>query len=81
MLLGEASYSLYLLAYPLGAFYSLASDRLPFVPARESLLGFVVYFVFCVATSLLVYTFFEKPCRRWVRAFLSPRALAKATLT
>jgi peptidoglycan/LPS O-acetylase OafA/YrhL len=81
VLLGEASYSLYLLAYPVGALYSLASENLDFVPPRASVMGFVLYFVLCVASSLIVYTFFEKPCRRRVRAFLSPRTLAPPALT
>lgn len=71
LLLGEASYTLYLLGRPISNFYEGASSHVTFIPALRSFWGFVLYFVICVSASLLVYTVFEKPWRHKVRALLS----------
>jgi peptidoglycan/LPS O-acetylase OafA/YrhL len=71
LLLGEASYTLYLLGRPISNFYEGASRYVTFIPAISGFWGYGLYFVICVLASLLVYTMYEKPCRRKVRTFLS----------
>ncbi len=71
LLLGEASYTLYLLGRPISNFYEGASRYARFIPTISSFRGYVLYFGLCVLVSLLVYTLFEKPCRQKIRVFLS----------
>lgn len=79
ILLGEASYTLYLLGKPIANFYEGASRYGRLVPAISGFWGFGLYFVLCVAVSLLVYAVFEKPCRQKVRALLSGPKLVALT--
>jgi Predicted acyltransferases len=80
MLLGEASYSLYLFSNPFGYMYASVAKYLTFLQSRDGIGGFIVFFLFCVAGSILVYVAFETPCRRRMRALLSPdkQALSRA---
>jgi peptidoglycan/LPS O-acetylase OafA/YrhL len=77
LLLGEASYALYLLGRPIASFYEGASRYTTFIPAISGFWGFLLYFSICVLASLVVYALIEKPCRQKVRALLSrPKLVA-----
>lgn len=62
LLLGEASYSLYLMHGPVAGLFRLTGA--PF----ETGLPLIAYVIAAIATSLLVYRFIEVPSRRWIRA-------------
>jgi len=64
VLLGEASYSLYILQIPMYNVYSAATMRL--VDA-DPLLKFIGLVVFLIVTSILSYLYFEKPANRYLR--------------
>ena len=65
VLLGEASYSIYILHIPLGHCWYTLTDRVlgPNLPAW---LDFFLYFGFVVVVSVLVFRHFETPLRRWI---------------
>ncbi|HEY1265582.1 MAG TPA: acyltransferase [Terriglobales bacterium] len=66
VLLGDASYSLYLLhGTVIGIYFSPFN---PSAPTRHtSLLGVIGGIAICVAISIAVYLFIEEPARRWLR--------------
>jgi peptidoglycan/LPS O-acetylase OafA/YrhL len=67
VLLGEASYSLYILQYPVHRIYNLLiSDRL----ALSEHLDFYVFFIFLTLVSLCTFFLFEKPTNKFLRYFL-----------
>ena len=68
-LLGEASYSLYILMVPLGTIVSNVARRLHF--NLTTILGVAVYIVIAVGISILSLKWVETPARRWIRARLS----------
>jgi len=79
--LGEASYSLYLLSYPVALYYTAASLHLPWLlPSRSGLAGIGCYFAISLVSSLIVYSYFEKPCRHKLRALLSREKPARANV-
>jgi peptidoglycan/LPS O-acetylase OafA/YrhL len=73
VVLGEASYSLYILADPLGNIYHSASKRFHWLPPQAQAGGFAIFFALCVACSVLVYIFLEMPTRKRLRNFLVTR--------
>ena len=73
VVLGEASYSLYILASPLGDLYHSISKRVDWIPPSSQAGGFALYLTLSVACSVLVYILLETPTRRWLRNFLAER--------
>jgi peptidoglycan/LPS O-acetylase OafA/YrhL len=71
VLLGEASYGLYILHWPAHALF--ASLNLP----SNSPVAFGAYAALCLAASLLSLRFLETPLRYAIRRRLSPRILAQ----
>ena len=67
LLLGDASYALYLVHNPLIS----VSSRLVAAVAPNWLAGMALGMAASVAGSLIFYLVYEKPARRWVRARLS----------
>ena len=69
-LLGEASYSLYILHMPLGWWWAWLTRGmvLPAIP------GFAAYFVSAVLISILSYRYVENPLRRWILGHRAHRA-------
>ena len=66
VLLGDASYSLYLLHGLVVGIYFMPFQ--PNAPPRHATLGGVMLGIaIAVAVSILVYLFLEQPCRRWLR--------------
>ena len=63
LLLGEASYSLYL-------FHESAIFAL--LPILGNTLGVVAFLLLIVGFSILVFTFVEAPCRKWIRERTMP---------
>jgi peptidoglycan/LPS O-acetylase OafA/YrhL len=74
VLLGEASYALYILQAPLNEWYETIVRHLHLIPAKSSdlpatlLIGFLV---FLCAASVLTYLCVERPCRKWLRRSLT----------
>lgn len=71
--LGEASYSLYILSEPLEAIYHSVARRSHWIPSEAHVAGWAVYFVFTVVVSILTYIKIETPCRRRLRSVLGTR--------
>lgn len=71
VMLGEASYSLYLLSSPVYFFCNFFAKRFSQLPQLNTGLGYGLYFLISIACSLLVYFQFEKPWRRKMRMLLS----------
>ncbi len=72
VLLGEASYSLYIVHMPLAMWYASLAKRL-FEGARPGW-DFPLYLALSVGLSLLLYRLVELPARRVVRAYFARRA-------
>jgi peptidoglycan/LPS O-acetylase OafA/YrhL len=66
VLLGEASYSTYILHYPLWDWLANPLARHGWAHVLRSPAWFLVYLVALVALSLLSYRFVERPCRSWI---------------
>jgi peptidoglycan/LPS O-acetylase OafA/YrhL len=76
-LLGEASYSLYILQFPLhGVYERLIGPHLGLGP----LANFWALFAFMVGVSVAVFLLFEKPANRFLR-FRLPQLLQSARQT
>lgn len=73
--LGEASYALYILHYPLMIWYYNAVV-LPFELSRTAM--FYSYLVILIALSCLVFRFMETPARRLIRSYKSDAARSSA---
>lgn len=73
VVLGEASYALYILADPLGNIYHSASKRFHWLPPLTQAAGFALFFTLCVACSVLVYIFVETPARKRLRSLFAAR--------
>jgi peptidoglycan/LPS O-acetylase OafA/YrhL len=75
--LGEASYALYLLHFPL---HELLVRILRYAPVRVDAGGavFVAYLLLSVSISLLVYRAVEAPGRRALRRWLAPQGVSAA---
>lgn len=74
VLLGEASYALYLVHMPVGEWLGTISRRthLPVAPWTGAL-GFTVYLVVALALSICVLRWIEEPARRAIRDARLPR--------
>jgi len=64
VLLGEASYSLYILQLPMHHLYMGVTNHLT---NMEPLTRFIGMVLFLVAVSVLSFVYFEKPANRWLR--------------
>lgn len=62
VLLGEASYALYLLHAPVAALFGMAGITF----ARWYAPGYIAYVVVTVAASVVIHLIFEHPARRWL---------------
>lgn len=60
VLLGEASYAMYLLHHPLERWWDDLTRRFAFPP----LTSFVIYFAIVIGASIVTYLYVEKPLRR-----------------
>ncbi len=68
VLLGEASYSLYILQVPI---HSIYNKYISTVLSLEASIDFYVFFIFLTLISILSFLLFEKPANRFLR-FLFP---------
>jgi peptidoglycan/LPS O-acetylase OafA/YrhL len=73
VVLGEASYSLYILAVPLGDIYHSVSKRFQWLPPQTQLGGYALFFSICVVCSVVTYMHLERPSRKRLRSFLEGR--------
>ena len=73
VLLGEASYSLYILSDPLFAQYSFLAKHIPFLLDQNTVPGYLIYAVFAVLISIVSYRFVETPSRIHLRGWLDRR--------
>jgi peptidoglycan/LPS O-acetylase OafA/YrhL len=73
VLLGEASYALYILHQPLLSYLDHAQRMLPGSDHADSVLFLLAYLAVAVACSILVLVTFERPARKVLRARLAPR--------
>ena len=64
VLLGEISFSLYLIHHPLLRLYLLHRTSLPDLPP---LLAYVTFWTVSLLASYLSWRLIERPCRRWLR--------------
>jgi peptidoglycan/LPS O-acetylase OafA/YrhL len=74
VLLGQASYTTYLIHQPLGFILSAGLGK--FAHAK---VPYPVYLVVLLGASCLLYVFVETPCRRWIRARYSLREPSSST--
>lgn len=81
VVLGEASYALYILSDPLADIYHSASKRFHWLPPQTQTAGFALFFTFCVACSLLVYFFVETPARKRLRSLFATRKTRRQLVT
>lgn len=67
--LGEASYAMYILHYPLLLWFGLITRSVGI--ALPIWLDFIIYLTFVIAVSVLIFYMIERPMRRWItRALL-----------
>jgi peptidoglycan/LPS O-acetylase OafA/YrhL len=72
VLLGEASYALYMYHYPVWAYFQQLWSKLLHLPVG---LAFnATYLVVVLVASLLVYRLIERPARQWVTGRIDARA-------
>jgi peptidoglycan/LPS O-acetylase OafA/YrhL len=71
ILLGEASYSMYILHIPLRVCWDNLTDAVPGL-TRMPWLNFPLYFVFVVLVSVVVFRVVEKPLRKWIAGRVDP---------
>ena len=64
VLLGNASYSLYILQIPIAEWWQTYGP----IGFRGGPIGFWAYLLLLIGTSLLMYRFFETPMRVWIRS-------------
>jgi peptidoglycan/LPS O-acetylase OafA/YrhL len=64
-LLGEASYSIYILHIPIWFWWNWFTRRI-FHSSLPAFQNFATYFVLVVVASVLCYLYVEKPMRRWI---------------
>ena len=74
VLLGEASYSLYILHQPFWAYFQQGYCNVLHLGTSGTVPFDIVYLVGAVTVSLVSYRFIETPARRWIQGRLSVRA-------
>lgn len=77
LLLGEASYALYILHMPVHDWMKFASTKIGIDVSTPAWV--LVYMVVAVAVSVVVFRHFETPARRWIRALGEMRTGGRAT--
>jgi len=70
VLLGEISYSLYLVHYTVIRWYSQNAHLLASVPKT---IRYVAYWLVVLSLSFVIWRFLEKPSQRWIRSLFSKR--------
>ncbi len=76
VLLGEASFSLYILQFPVNYIYKYyVSGLFPLSPLQD----FIGFFIFLTVISIMSFLLFEKPTRKYIRYSLP--AIVKKQLT
>lgn len=79
LLLGEASYSLYILHRPIHDWFAWMETRWG-LSSTETPTGFWLYLAACLALSVLSLKLVEYPCREWIKRRAGrPRAAVPAT--
>ncbi len=68
VLLGNASFSLYIVHQPV---YEYISAMLKGFGLQHSFLFLALYLILVILFSILLYKYFESPCQRWLREKLS----------
>jgi len=66
VLLGEASYSLYILHRPIHDWFQWMSQKTP-LPSTHTAMGFLLYLMVSLILSVLSLKLVEYPCREWIR--------------
>jgi peptidoglycan/LPS O-acetylase OafA/YrhL len=80
VLLGEASYSLYILHRPVHDWFGWMSNRWGLIsPSTTG--GFVFYLATCLALSVLALKWIEYPCRDWIKRRLGTRSVRSANVS
>jgi peptidoglycan/LPS O-acetylase OafA/YrhL len=89
VLLGEASYGIYILHVPLIFWFcyfaqrDMRLDRIPVPFTSDQPVHYLVYLTVLIALSILSLQWFEEPARHWIRRFdrrrESPPSAAQAT--
>jgi peptidoglycan/LPS O-acetylase OafA/YrhL len=67
LLLGEASYGMYMLQRPLETILDAAAAKLGLAPVSESWIAFAVFLVSLATLSVVSFKWFETPVRRMIR--------------
>lgn len=84
ILLGEASYSLYILHRPIHDWFAWLTGR-GVMPSTDGVPGFSLYLATSLALSVAALKWVEYPCREWIKERLSgsnsPRRVATPTIS
>lgn len=67
LFLGEASYALYILHYPVWAWMEWGARKIGVLEVFQSPAGLAIYLATAIATASAAYRWFETPARRWMR--------------
>lgn len=78
VLLGDASYAVYILQYPIHTFYK--KYLIPLLPTITDTIGFYIYFSVLVLVSVLTYKLIESPLRDLAKYWYQRSSLAKRGL-
>lgn len=73
ILLGEASYSIYILHIPIWFWWNWFTRKI-FHSSLPAFPNFAIYFALVVVASVLCYLYVEKPMRRWILGHREHRA-------
>lgn len=80
VLLGEASYALYILHIPLGLWRDALAGELPALAGLQPLAAATLFVAVAVLVAVLVLRGFEEPARRAIRAMLDGRRRVESTI-
>jgi peptidoglycan/LPS O-acetylase OafA/YrhL len=75
VLLGEASYSLYILHRPIHDWFAWMRTQWG-LPSTETPTGFWLYLAACLALSVLSLKLVEYPCREWIKRRMDRRQVS-----
>jgi peptidoglycan/LPS O-acetylase OafA/YrhL len=78
VLLGEASYSLYILHRPIHDWFEWLAKK-GWALSTETMFGFGLYLATCLALSVLALRWIEVPCREWIKRRFQPQKLRAPT--